>query len=121
MCPCCKLVIQFVVGTFSVLFRVSSRTLFVSLVPKERYVEANSLLLGGLAMAWLPRFPTTSEPGSGRDPVGGHPIKKRAAVSRVGLPAASHLPHQCEHSDTSGSDDSRYINIHRICGWCQLR
>lgn len=41
------LVIQFLVGTFSVLFRVSSSTLFVSLVPKERYVEANSLLQGG--------------------------------------------------------------------------
>lgn len=46
-------VIDFLVGTCSVLFRVSAGTLFVSLVPKERYVEANSLLTGGRAMAWL--------------------------------------------------------------------
>lgn len=47
------LVIMFLVGVFSVLFRVSSSTLFVSLVPREQYVEANSLLQGSNAVAWL--------------------------------------------------------------------
>ncbi|MDA8347146.1 MAG: MFS transporter [Thermaerobacter sp.] len=45
--------ISFLVGTASVLFRVSASTLFVSLVSKERYVEANSLLSGSRAIAFL--------------------------------------------------------------------
>lgn len=47
------LVIWFLTGFCSVLFQVSSSTLFVSLVPRERYVEANSLLQGSNALAWL--------------------------------------------------------------------
>ena len=47
------LLISFLVGTFAVLFRVSASTLFVSLVPKEGYIEASSLLSGSRAVAFL--------------------------------------------------------------------
>ncbi len=47
------LALTFLVGTFGVLFRVASSTLFVSLVPRERYVEANSLLTGSRSMAFI--------------------------------------------------------------------
>lgn len=43
----------FLVRTFSVFFRVASSTLFVSLVPKNRYVEANSLLHTSRATAFF--------------------------------------------------------------------
>ena len=43
----------FVSGTLSVLFYVSYSTLFVSLVPRERYVEANSLLHGSRALSFV--------------------------------------------------------------------
>jgi MFS family permease len=41
------------VGALSVLFSVSYSTLFVSLVPKARYVEATSLLNGSRAFAFV--------------------------------------------------------------------
>ena len=41
------------VGTLSVAFHVSYSTLFVSLVPRERYVEANQLLAGTRALSFM--------------------------------------------------------------------
>jgi MFS family permease len=46
-------VVSFVIGTLSVLFFVSYSTLFVSLVPRERYLEANSLLNGSRALSYV--------------------------------------------------------------------
>src|SRR2546430_17389334 len=46
-------VVGFLVGTLSVLFYVSYMTLFVSLVPRERYLEANSLLNGSRALSFV--------------------------------------------------------------------
>ncbi len=45
--------VSFLIGTCSVLFRVSSSTLFVSLVPKDAYVEAGALLSGARSFAFL--------------------------------------------------------------------
>lgn len=47
------IIIQLLTGICSVFFRVSASTLFVSLVSKDRYVEANSLIQGSNAFAWL--------------------------------------------------------------------
>jgi MFS family permease len=44
---------SFLIGTLSVLFYVSYTTLFVSLVPRERYLEASSLLNGSRAFAFV--------------------------------------------------------------------
>ena len=46
-------VVSFLVGTLSVVFFVSYTTLFVSLVPRERYLEANSLLNGSRAFSFV--------------------------------------------------------------------
>ena len=46
-------VVGFLVGTMSVLFYVSYMTLFVALVPRERYLEANSLLNGSRALSFV--------------------------------------------------------------------
>lgn len=46
-------VVSFLVGTLSVLFFVSYSTLFVSLVPRERYIEASSLLNGSRAFSFV--------------------------------------------------------------------
>ncbi|MFB7104421.1 MFS transporter [Streptomyces hydrogenans] len=46
-------VVAFGVGALSVLFEVCNVTLFVALVPTERYVQANSLVNGSRSMAWL--------------------------------------------------------------------
>ena len=46
-------IVAFFVGTLSVLFNVSYSTLFVSLVPRERYVEAGSLLHGSRAFSFM--------------------------------------------------------------------
>src|SRR5213076_2701740 len=46
-------VASFLVGTLSVVFFVSYTTLFVSLVPRERYLEANSLLNGSRAFSFV--------------------------------------------------------------------
>ena len=46
-------VVGFLVGTLSVLFFVSYNTLFVALVPRERYLEANSLLNGSRAISYV--------------------------------------------------------------------
>ncbi|MFE5792509.1 MFS transporter [Streptomyces sp. NPDC056503] len=45
--------VAFGVGALSVLFEVCNSTLFASLVPTERYVQANSLVNGSRSMAWL--------------------------------------------------------------------
>ncbi|HUZ54948.1 MAG TPA: MFS transporter [Streptosporangiaceae bacterium] len=41
------------VGLFSVLFTVSDPSLFVSLVPDDRYVEGNSLIYGSRALSFV--------------------------------------------------------------------
>src|SRR5205085_2600789 len=46
-------VVGFLTGTLSVLFYVAYSTLFVTLVPRERYVEANSLLHGSRALSFV--------------------------------------------------------------------
>ncbi|HKP18743.1 MAG TPA: MFS transporter [Gaiellaceae bacterium] len=42
----------FLTGTLSVLFAVSYNTLFVSIVPREEYIEANQLLNGSRAVSY---------------------------------------------------------------------
>jgi len=46
-------VVSFLIGTLSVLFFVAYSTLFVSLVPRDRYLEANSLLNGSRAFSFV--------------------------------------------------------------------
>jgi MFS family permease len=46
-------VVAFAAGTLSVLFTVSDATLFVSLVPEDRYVEGNSLVYGSRALSFV--------------------------------------------------------------------
>jgi MFS family permease len=46
-------VVAFVVGSLSVLFNVSYASLFVSIVPREEYVSANSLLAGSRAFSFV--------------------------------------------------------------------
>ncbi|MER8043045.1 MFS transporter [Streptomyces sp. NPDC094032] len=45
--------VAFGVGALTVLFEVCNTTLFVAMVPTERYVQANSLVNGSRSMAWL--------------------------------------------------------------------
>lgn len=45
--------VAFGVGIFSVLFTVSDPTLFVSIVPDDRYVEGNSLIYGSRALSFV--------------------------------------------------------------------
>jgi MFS family permease len=45
--------VAFGVGSLTVLFFVSYNTLFVALVPRERYVEGNSLLNGSRALSFV--------------------------------------------------------------------
>jgi MFS family permease len=46
-------VVGFLIGTLSTLFFIAYTTLFVSLVPRERYLEANSLLNGSRAFSFV--------------------------------------------------------------------
>jgi len=46
-------VVSFLVGTLSVIFYVSYSTLFASLVPREQYLEASSLLNGSRAFSYI--------------------------------------------------------------------
>jgi MFS family permease len=46
-------VVAFLVGTLSVLFFVSYSSLFVSIVPRQRYVEGNSILNGSRALSFV--------------------------------------------------------------------
>jgi MFS family permease len=46
-------VVAFLTGTLSVLFFVSYSTLFTAIVPRERYVEANSLVHGSRALSYV--------------------------------------------------------------------
>lgn len=43
----------FGIGALSVLFDVCNATLYVALVPSERFVQANSLVNGSRSMSWL--------------------------------------------------------------------
>ena len=45
--------VAFATGTLSVFFFVSYSTLFTSIVPRERYIEANSLVHGSRALAYV--------------------------------------------------------------------
>ena len=45
--------VAFGTGALSVLFNVSDGTLFVALVPPERYIEANSLIYGSRALSFV--------------------------------------------------------------------
>jgi MFS family permease len=45
--------VAFLVGTLSVLFMVSYGTLFVSIVPRDRYVEGNAILHGSRAFSFV--------------------------------------------------------------------
>jgi len=46
-------VVAFLTGTLAVLFEVAHTTLFVSLVPRRDYVDANSLINGSRAMSFV--------------------------------------------------------------------
>src|SRR5262249_11352191 len=46
-------VVAFLTGVLSVLFFVSYNAMFVALVPRERYVEASSLLNGARAVSFV--------------------------------------------------------------------
>jgi MFS family permease len=46
-------VVDFLAGTLSVLFFVSDATLFVAITPRDRYVEANSVLYGSRALSFV--------------------------------------------------------------------
>ncbi|MGA5195960.1 MFS transporter [Streptomyces exfoliatus] len=46
-------VVAFGIGALTVLFEVCNTTLFVALVPTERYVQANALVNGSRSTAWL--------------------------------------------------------------------
>jgi MFS family permease len=46
-------IVAFLVGTLSVLFTVSYSALFVSVLPRERYVEGTSLVSGSRAMSFV--------------------------------------------------------------------
>jgi MFS family permease len=45
--------VAFAVGSFGVLFTVSNPTLFVSLVPEDKYVTGNSLIYGSRALSFV--------------------------------------------------------------------
>jgi MFS family permease len=45
--------VAFLVGTLSVLFMVSYSALFVSLVPRDRYVEGNAIVHGSRALSFV--------------------------------------------------------------------
>ncbi|MBO0838579.1 MAG: MFS transporter, partial [Actinobacteria bacterium] len=47
------LAVAFGAGTLSVLFMVSASSLFVSLVPRERYLDANSTVFGSRAFSFV--------------------------------------------------------------------
>jgi MFS family permease len=46
-------IVAFLVGSLTVLFHVSYSSLFVSIVPRESYVEANSFLAGSRAFSFV--------------------------------------------------------------------
>jgi MFS family permease len=73
-------VVGFVIGTLSVLFFVSYNTLFVALVPRERYLEANSLLNGSRALSYV-----------GGPSVGGLLVQALSAPGALVADAASFL------------------------------
>jgi MFS family permease len=47
------LVVGFLMGTLSVLFHVSYSSLFVALVPRDRFVEGNSIVNGSRALSYV--------------------------------------------------------------------
>ena len=46
-------VVAFLIGTMAVLFQVSYSSLFVLLIPRERYVEASSIMNGSRALSYV--------------------------------------------------------------------
>ncbi len=46
-------VVAFAVGSFSVLFTVSNATLFVALMPEDKYLSGNSLIYGSRAFSFV--------------------------------------------------------------------
>jgi MFS family permease len=73
-------VVAFLIGSLSVLFFVAYTTLFVSLVPRERYLEANSLLNGSRAFSFV-----------GGPSVGGLLVQALSAPGALLLDAVSFL------------------------------
>ena len=73
-------VVGFLIGTMSVFFFVAYTTLFVSLVPRERYLEANSLLNGSRAFSFV-----------GGPSVGGLLVQALSAPGTLIADAASYL------------------------------
>jgi len=73
-------VVGFLIGTLSVFFFVAYTTLFVSLVPRERYLEANSLLNGSRAFSFV-----------GGPSVGGLLVQALSAPGTLIADAASYL------------------------------
>lgn len=47
------LVVAFLIGTLSVLFQVSYSSLFVTLVPRDRYLEGSSIMNGSRALSFV--------------------------------------------------------------------
>jgi MFS family permease len=73
-------VVGFLVGTLSVLFFVSYSTLFAALTPRERYLDANSLLNGSRALSYV-----------GGPSLGGLPVQALSAPLAVAADAATYL------------------------------
>jgi MFS family permease len=72
--------VGFLAGTLSVLFFVSYSTLFVSLVPRERYLDANSLLNGSRAASFV-----------GGPSIGGLLVQLLSAPITIAVDAVSYL------------------------------
>jgi MFS family permease len=73
-------VVAFLIGTLSTLFFVAYTTLFVALVPRERYLEGNALLNGSRAFSFV-----------GGPSVGGALVQALSAPAALLADAASFL------------------------------
>ena len=91
--------VTFGAGLLSVLFNVSDSTLFVSIVPPERYMDAQSLIYGSRALSFLgsafllgrirPAEPPVDD--SGGSVLAGARFVARSALVRASLIAAATL------------------------------
>jgi MFS family permease len=72
--------VAFCAGTMSVLFNVSNATLFVTLVPEDRYVEGNSLVYSSRALSFV-----------GGPSLGGLLVDLLSAPLTIGMDALSFL------------------------------
>jgi MFS family permease len=72
--------VAFCAGTMSVLFNVSNATLFVALVPEDRYVEGNSLVYSSRALSFV-----------GGPSLGGLLVDLLSAPLTIGVDALSFL------------------------------